>query len=174
MKLAVLLVLVFMLPLPVFASHAWSSFDICEAYKDKLPPGLTAAALPDAQSAGAALLNRYCTQCHNLPGPDRHTAAEWHQVVAKMFMLMDISHRFGGLTGKVEVMQTSEQEMLSAYLEKHASVAFVSKESQNSSSWTSRIFALLPFLLLTGLGLLRWKVKSKSKIHPDEKSCITD
>ena len=120
MKRIALLFLILALPPPVIASHGWAGFDLCEVHKDKLPPGLTAESLPAPQSRGAALLHQYCTQCHNLPGPDRHTAAEWRGVTSKMFMLMDVSHQFGGLMGKVEVIPRAQQEILRTYLESHA------------------------------------------------------
>jgi cytochrome c2 len=43
---------------------------------DVLPPGIDPALLPEPQSQGALLLARYCSQCHNLPGPGTHTAEE--------------------------------------------------------------------------------------------------
>jgi len=173
MKLALLL-LILSLPLPVAASHGWAGFDLCEVHKDELPPGLTAESLPDPQSHGAALLNQYCTQCHNLPGPDRHTAAEWNDVTSKMFLLMDVSHRFGGLMGRVEILQGSQQEMLQAYLEHHASQSAVSEEATDSALWLTRILPLTPFVLLIGLGLLRWWKHHQSALRQDRKSCVID
>lgn len=49
-----------------------------------LPPGTDPKALPDPDSAGAQLLQRYCVQCHELPGPGLHTGEEWPAVVARM------------------------------------------------------------------------------------------
>lgn len=49
-----------------------------------LPPGTHPAALPEPQSVGAQLLQRYCVQCHELPGPGLHTGDEWPTVVARM------------------------------------------------------------------------------------------
>ncbi len=164
-----IMLLILFLPVQVFASHGWSSFDICEAYKDKLPPGLTIESLADSKSPGAVLLNQYCTQCHNLPGPDRHTAAEWREVTSKMFMLMDVSHRFGGLAERVEIMQKPEQETLLAYLEQYASGTVGSEESTQGNPWLTRALALLPFLLLTGLGLLRWMRRNQCALHQDKK-----
>lgn len=174
MKRIMLLFLILSAPLPVAASHGWAGFDLCEVYKDKLPPGLTAESLPAPLSPGAALLSQYCTQCHNLPGPDRHTAVEWREVTPKMFMLMDVSHRFGGLMGEVTIMHKMEQETLLAYLEQYASGAVGSEESTQGNPWLTRTLALLPFLLLTGFGLLRWWKRNKSTLHQDKKPCITD
>jgi cytochrome c5 len=44
---------------------------------DVLPPGMDPALLPEPKSEGARLLTGYCNQCHNLPGPGMHIAAEW-------------------------------------------------------------------------------------------------
>lgn len=49
-----------------------------------LPPGTDPAALPEPESSGAQLLQRYCVQCHELPGPGLHTGEEWPAVVARM------------------------------------------------------------------------------------------
>ncbi|MDF1530616.1 MAG: hypothetical protein P1R74_15975 [Sedimenticola sp.] len=148
------------LPISINASHAWSDVDICKMYEDKLPPGLSAELLPDSSSRGARLLARYCTQCHNLPGPDRHTAEEWQEVLPKMSMLMDVSNRFGGLMGRVEALPPSDQALLQSYLNRHAVDSKINKEPSGTESaiepWLPRTMALLPVLLLIGLGLLRW------------------
>ena len=174
MKRVALLFLILSLPLPVAASHGWAGFDLCEVHKDKLPPGLTAESLPDPQSPGAALLNQYCTQCHNLPGPDRHTASEWREVTSKMFMLMDVSHRFGGLMGRVDIMQRPEQESLLAYLELHAMKSAGQEKPADiggsNHPLLTRILVLGPFLLLMGAGLVRWRRRNHVKSRP----CVTD
>ncbi|MBT8419253.1 MAG: hypothetical protein KJO08_00165 [Gammaproteobacteria bacterium] len=157
MKRIILLFLILALaPLPVPANHGWAGFDVCEVHKDKLPSDLTAESLPDPQSPGAALLNQYCTQCHNLPGPGRHTAPEWREVTSEMFRLMDASHRFGGLMGRVEIMRSPEQEILLAYLERHSAPSANRKEPADSRLWLTRLLVLGSFLLLMGAGLLRW------------------
>jgi hypothetical protein len=175
MKREILILMVLSLPLPVAASHGWAGFDLCEVHKDKLPPGLTVESLPDPQSPGAALLNQYCTQCHNLPGPDRHTAADWREVTSKMFMLMDVSHQFGGLMGKVEILPKAQQETVLTYLEHHASSrSSVSKKSTDRTPWLTRILPLTPFGLLIGLGLLRWWKHYQNALRQDRKPCVID
>jgi hypothetical protein len=142
---------------PVGASHPQAEIDLCEVYKDRLPPGLTLALLPDATAQGALLLSQYCTQCHNLPGPDRHTAAEWSEVSSKMFLLMEVSNRFGGWMGHVEVLSSQQQETLLGYLQRYAGDAEVVQSPLEKGFtlplWFSRILALLPVLLLLGVGL---------------------
>ena len=156
-----LLLLLFVLPLPVPASHGWSEVDICKLHEERLPPGLNVESLPDAVSRGAVLLARYCTQCHNLPGPDRHTAGGWREVTSRMFMLMEVSNRFGGLMGRVDKLSHGDQGVLLDYLERHAadSVAAqnLSAPESGENPWRARTLTLLPLLLLTGLGLLRWR-----------------
>ncbi len=172
-RIAFLLVIICM-PLVVSANHGWSDIDLCSIYKDRLPPGLTLDALPVAQSQGASLLGRYCTQCHNLPGPDRHTAAEWREVVPKMFMLMDVSNLFGTAGEVVETMLPESRAILLAYLERHAAISIDSTKQAageiNRDSWLQRGLALFPFLLLTGLGLLRWRRTIQSRHKP----CVID
>ncbi len=42
------------------------------------------AALPDADSPGAQLEQKYCADCHAPPLPNKHTAQEWPNVVYRM------------------------------------------------------------------------------------------
>jgi cytochrome c2 len=91
---------------------------------DHLPPGIDPALLPDPNAKGARLLGRYCIQCHNLPGPGMHTAAEWPQVLGRMNMRMQM---MGGMMGGMMMGGTGlaapnrqELEILLAYLQKHA------------------------------------------------------
>jgi len=106
--------------LPTFASHQWAGIDLCEVRKDVVPPGFPPDQLPAPGSEGARLLQRYCAQCHNLPGPGRHTAAQWRQVAPRMFLLMEVTQRFGGLLNELDTPQERERARLLAYLEGHA------------------------------------------------------
>lgn len=94
---------------------------------DILPPGIDPKLLPDNQSRGAHLLEQYCTQCHHLPGPGMHTAAEWPAVVARMEGRMRMMS--GGMMGRgmmgngmmgVRVPGAAELDILLAYLQEHA------------------------------------------------------
>jgi cytochrome c5 len=102
------------------ANHNWGGIDVCSVYRNTAPPGFEAAALPQPQSAGAQLVNRYCTQCHALPGPGHHTAAEWPAVLERMQVLMDTSRRFRGLMGSIATPDVDEHEVLRAYLTANA------------------------------------------------------
>lgn len=48
------------------------------------PPGFHREQLPEAESRPAALLQVYCTQCHGLPTPLMHSAAEWPTLLRRM------------------------------------------------------------------------------------------
>ena len=50
----------------------------------QVPPANSNQTLPEPQSQGAQLLQRYCGQCHAPPAPAAHTAREWPQVVERM------------------------------------------------------------------------------------------
>lgn len=105
---------------PAYANHPWGGLDLCEARRDSVPPGIDAALLPQPTSAGAALLQKYCAQCHNLPGPGRHTREEWPAVVSRMETLMQVSHFYRGLLGPVAVPDTDERALLQGYLQHNA------------------------------------------------------
>ncbi len=170
MRSWLLLLITLCIPLPVVASHQWAGIDLCEVYEDRLPPGLTIESLPESDSKGAGLLQQYCTQCHNLPGPDRHTAAEWREVTARMFMLMEVSKRFGGVTGQVEIMDKSQQEALTIYLEKYASTQTIPKNDTQAGpdQWVTHLLVIGPLLFLLGLGLVRWWGSTR-----ENRSCAT-
>ncbi|HKK07352.1 MAG TPA: hypothetical protein VKA44_00555 [Gemmatimonadota bacterium] len=56
-----------------------------------LPPsGFTPADLPEPGGTGAGLLQAYCTQCHGLPTPQMHAAAEWPILLRRMLLRMEL------------------------------------------------------------------------------------
>lgn len=90
---------------------------------DVLPPGIDPKILPDPESRGARLLERYCAQCHNLPGPGMHTAAEWPQVVNRMngrMQMMSGGGMMGGGMMGVSAPNARELNTLMDYLQQHA------------------------------------------------------
>ena len=109
-----------LLSTPLHASHPWGGVDLCQTRRDIVPPGIAPTLLPQRDSTGATLLQRYCTQCHNLPGPGRHTREEWPGVLARMETLMQVSRFYRGLLGPVAMPNTQEQAELRAYLEQNA------------------------------------------------------
>lgn len=80
-----------------------------------VPPGIDPALLPEPQSRGAKALQRYCTQCHNLPGPGMHTAGEWPAVMDRM------NGRMRMMNGMMQVQAPAPAELkaLVEYLLKH-------------------------------------------------------
>jgi cytochrome c5 len=88
-----------------------------------LPPTFEARELPEPQSEGARLVQRYCVQCHNLPNPAMHHAAKWRPIVERMAKRM----RGGGNMGRlmadmmagVQAPSPQEQAALVAYLRRH-------------------------------------------------------
>ncbi len=84
---------------------------------DALPPGIDPKLLPDSGSRGAKLLDQYCTQCHDLPGPGMHTAAEWPAVVNRMNRREQMMS--GGMMD-VRAPSAGELASLVTYLQEHA------------------------------------------------------
>lgn len=87
---------------------------------DVLPPGIDPALLPESQSQGALLLARYCSQCHNLPGPGRHTAEEWPAVVERMNLRMQMMSGPDMMGMMIDSPDESELQVILRYLQEHA------------------------------------------------------
>ena len=89
-----------------------------------LPPTFDASDLPDPGSAGAALTQRYCVQCHNLPNPAMHNAARWPGIVERMVRRMQGRGNLGPLMSEmmagVSAPTEEEARSLVAYLRRHA------------------------------------------------------
>ena len=110
-----------------------------------VPPGVKPNDLPAPGSAGAKLVARYCVQCHNLPSPLMHSAAEWPGIAERMFQRMTMCSRMsgtgmmgkmggvgmkgmmGGTSGNammgmmnVKAPSAKEQEIIVAYLKEHS------------------------------------------------------
>lgn len=68
------------------------------------PPGVTAADLPDPNSAGAQLVAKHCGQCHDLPQPAMHSATDWPAVARRMWL------RVEGLSPTLGVAEASVSE----------------------------------------------------------------
>ncbi len=101
-----------------------------------LPPrSFSPDELPDRQSRGAGLLRAYCAQCHWLPAPQMHVAAEWPLLVRRMLMRARVlTDRMGGpLTAELvgdemllagmsvaTVPSVEEAESLIEYLQAHS------------------------------------------------------
>lgn len=87
-----------------------------EAAEIALPPGVAAESLPEPASPGAKDLSQYCTQCHALPSPAMHSAADWPGVARRMWVRIDM---MAGALG-IQTPTTAQRAELLAYLDKHA------------------------------------------------------
>jgi cytochrome c2 len=89
-----------------------------------LPPGFDARQMPEPEAPGAALVARYCVQCHNLPNPAMHEAAKWPKIVDRMVARMEGHGNMGPLMRElmagVSAPTAAQGAALLAYLEKHA------------------------------------------------------
>lgn len=84
------------------------------------PPPIDPGSLPEPTSDGAKILQRYCAQCHGLPGPGLHTAGQWPEVVARMRENIEQSGFMMRLMHGLNNPSESETSTLTAYLQKHA------------------------------------------------------
>jgi cytochrome c5 len=90
--------------------------------------------LPEPRSRGAGLLQVYCVQCHWLPAPQMHSAAEWPILVRRMVLRSrTLKERMGGplTTGLVgdllmrgmqvaDLPSEADLDTLISYLQEHA------------------------------------------------------
>ena len=90
-----------------------------------LPPGIKPQDLPEPESRGAKLLSTYCTQCHNLPSPRMHTAADWSRVAGRMLMRERMMAGMRGMMMQVKAPTSQDEEALLQYLKTHALQALV-------------------------------------------------
>lgn len=100
-----------------------------------LPPAnFDPSNLPERQSRGASLLTVYCMQCHGIPTPQMHAAAEWSVLVRRMALrAATLRDRMGGpltreLVGDIRmsgfassyVPSAVDTDTLIAYLQRNA------------------------------------------------------
>jgi hypothetical protein len=74
---------------------------------------------PDVDRPEGEAFRLACSQCHVLPDPERHTAAEWPAVVARMEQNMQWMNRVVG-TKPVQGEPQLRLDEINAFLEKHA------------------------------------------------------
>ncbi len=91
----------------------------CGGMMGGMPPAVGPAELPEPDVAGAQLLTQYCTQCHGLPSPKRHSASGWPATVARMNMRMQWMSKSNSPMN-IKAPSGDELRTLTAYLEKHA------------------------------------------------------
>jgi mono/diheme cytochrome c family protein len=83
-------------------------------------PSISPDRLPEADSGAARLYVFYCSQCHVLPNPSMHTAAEWPQVADRMFYRMYGMYRRGMMMMGVALPSPEERMEIVGYLQAHA------------------------------------------------------
>jgi cytochrome c5 len=80
--------------------------------------------LPAAESPAAILFKQTCTQCHPLPDPKSHTAAEWPAIVERMKSNMEFWHK--------RVITDEEKSQILTYLEANAKKQEVTRKAPSS------------------------------------------
>ncbi|MBY0248508.1 MAG: hypothetical protein K2Q17_12655 [Nitrospiraceae bacterium] len=85
-----------------------------------LPPGIRPQDLPEPESRGAKLLSTYCAQCHHLPSPRMHTAADWPRVAGRMLMRERMMAGMRGMMMQVKAPAPQDEDALLQYLKTHA------------------------------------------------------
>jgi len=111
-----------------------------------IPPGFTAAMLPEPASRGAQLTRRYCVQCHNLANPAMHDAARWPLVVRRMVPRMQGKGNLGKLMAEmmegVQAPAAEEEAAIVAYLAKHGQRAIDPKRIPEVNAPSAEPFRL--------------------------------
>lgn len=106
------------------ARARWSSSSQTGWLTRILPPSLEAASLPEPDSPGAALLARYCVQCHHVPNPAMHHPDKWSKIVDRMVVRMRGHGNRGALMkemmGNLAAPDEEEVRMLIGYLRRNA------------------------------------------------------
>ena len=85
-----------------------------------IPKGMNPDDLPDAGSRGATMLTLYCTQCHDLPTPAMHSAAEWQEVLTRMDSYLQSNQR--GLLSRAMMPSKKDWGTLSVYFKENAQI----------------------------------------------------
>jgi len=92
----------------------------CGSMMGGMMPGAPGPAeQPEPNSAGAKLVNQYCTQCHALPSPKQHSASGWETTVARMNSRMQWMVK-NNSSMNIQAPTEKELRMLTAYLEQYA------------------------------------------------------
>jgi cytochrome c5 len=105
---------------PEAVLKAGTTRDVMESVMGSvLPPGIEPAALPEPESAGAQLLQRFCVQCHKLPSPGLHSAAEWPAIVDRMQERVQRITAADRELVHAKPLNTAELETLLSYLRQY-------------------------------------------------------
>lgn len=102
----------------------------------QMPEGIKAKDLPLPESESARLTAYYCSQCHGIPSPASHSAADWVSVFRRMMLRSLRSQNMGQMMGgqmghmmggnlpmgmqNASVPSVEEQALILGYLQDHA------------------------------------------------------
>ncbi len=106
-----------------------------------IPRGLNPLDLPGADSHGATLLTLYCVQCHDLPTPLMHSAAEWPAILDRMQRYMDA--RSTGMLAHVIMPAEKDWRQLRDYMGEFAQTALDSSRFDDLDSPAGQRFQTL-------------------------------
>lgn len=84
----------------------------------EMPRSVDPAQLPEPQSAGAQLVNQYCTQCHGIPAPALHSTPGWPPVVGRMNARMQWMRQNSSMG--ITAPTPEELQAILAYMQTHA------------------------------------------------------
>lgn len=98
-------------------------------------PATDPRTLPESNSLDSKTFQRYCSQCHNLPNPAMHTAAEWKIIVPRM-----VSNMRGAMM-MVRTPSVRNELAITNYLQRHAQKPLdASAEGIDLNSHEGRLF----------------------------------
>lgn len=116
----------------------------------QMPPSIDASDLPESGSDGARLVARYCSQCHGVPSPASHGAADWVPTVRRMLERMSHSAMMGpgmGMMGRMpvgmhgaQVPSSTEAGIMLDYLQRHALLTIAPAEVEEAEAADAELF----------------------------------
>jgi cytochrome c5 len=89
---------------------------MAESMRRAYPPPIKPASLPEANSQGAQLYQKFCTRCHGLFSAKMHTAKEWPIVTADMYKRTDRLYNMMGMLIFMKIPKPTEREIITNYL----------------------------------------------------------
>ncbi len=113
------------------------------AARNELPAGIAPGELPDSDSRGARLVARYCSQCHGIPSPTRHSADEWASVARRMFRRSDHMSSMRGMHRRMAGLEAPSRDArreIVSYLRRHA-MASVAEDRFEGAGRAASLFA---------------------------------
>jgi cytochrome c5 len=90
-----------------------------------LMPTLEQADLPEPDSVGAKLINHFCSQCHNVPGPGMRTEEEWNRIFWSMIWRMYV---MDGRFSEFDAPKYDESKVMFEYVRRNSLVSIKSSD----------------------------------------------